>query len=123
MKRSKIWQRFRPGQGQKKKPKGGGTMNKLGLQMAPMRGALLAAGVGAALAVSSTTSASAAIACRYNVCWHVHEHYAYAPPPTIVIHPDYWRPPIARVIIHEEGWRPVEPFVVHDYYDYVYPDW
>jgi hypothetical protein len=98
-------------------------MNKLGLKIAPMRAALLAAGAGAVIAAFSTASAEAAIACRYNVCWHVHEPYAYAPPPTVLIHPNYWRPPTASVIIHEEGWRPIEPFVVPDYYGYGYPDW
>jgi hypothetical protein len=102
-------------------------MNELRMKMAPMRKALVAAGAGA----FSTVSASAAIACRDDVCWRVHERYVYPPSPTIVIHPDYWRPPTARIIIHPEGWRPVEHFtreyVVRDYYGYGYgygdPDW
>jgi hypothetical protein len=94
-----------------------------------MRRALLAAGAGAGLLAFSTVSASAAIACRGDVCWRVQERYVYPPSPTIIIHPDDWRPPTARIIIHPEGWRPVEHFtreyVVRDYYGYGYgdPDW
>jgi hypothetical protein len=50
-------------------------------------GAALGIGV---LAVSAAT-ASAEIACRDGVCWHVSERYQY--------------PPGARVVIHPEGWR------------------
>ncbi|MBV8701725.1 MAG: hypothetical protein JOZ76_21415 [Bradyrhizobium sp.] len=124
MKRSEISWRFVPGQVQKEEAQGGGTMNKLRLKMAPMARLLLAAGAGAGIVALSTASASAAIACRYDACWHVHEHYAFAPPPAIVIHRDYWRPPTARIIIHEESWRPpIETVVVPDYYGYGYPDW
>jgi hypothetical protein len=108
-------------------------MNELRMKMAPMRRALVAAGAGAGLLAFSTVSASAAIACRDDVCWRVHERYVYPPSPTIIIHPDDWRPPTARIIIHPEGWRPVEHFtreyVVRDYYGYGYgygygdPDW
>src|ERR1700750_2680584 len=84
-------------------------------------------GVAAAgLLALSTASASAAIACRGDICWRVHEPYAYPPPPMVVIHPDYWRPPTASIIIHQEGWRPVVPFtqeyIVRDY-AYGDPDW
>ncbi len=96
-------------------------MNELRMKMAPMRKALVAAGAGAGLLAFSTVSASAAIACRDDVCWRVHERYVYPP----------WRPPTARIIIHPEGWRPFEHFtreyVVRDYYGYGYgygdPDW
>ena len=106
-------------------------MNELRMKMAPMRKALVAAGAEAGLLALSTVSASAAIACRDDVCWRVHERYVYPPSPTIIIHPDDWRPPTARIIIHPEGWRPVEHFtrgyVVRDYYGYGYgygdPDW
>ena len=71
-------------------------MNELRMKMAPMRKALVAAGAGAGLLAFSTVSASAAIACRDDVCWRVHERYVYPPSPTIIIHPDDWRPPTRR---------------------------
>ena len=101
-------------------------MNEPRMNMGTMRKALLAAGAGASLLAFSTVSASAAIACRDDVCWRIHQSYVYRPSPTIVIHPDYWRPPVARIIIRPEGWYPVEHFtreyVVPDYYGYGYPD-
>jgi len=59
--------------------------------------------IGAGLLAASTMSASAAIACRGNVCWHTQEGYAY--------------PPDARVVVHEDGWRwgPREKFVFHEH--------
>jgi hypothetical protein len=60
-------------------------------------GALLGAGV---LAVS-TLSASAAIVCTGNTCWHVQERYDY--------------PPAAGVIIHDDDWRPGPPVVFHEH--------
>lgn len=82
------------------------------------RQGLLAACVAAGILALSNTAASAAIACRGDVCWHVHTGSAYPPPPTIVIHPDYWRPPTPTVVIREH-WRPVERFtreyIVRDY--------
>jgi len=115
----------------RRSPKEEEDMNELRMKMAPMRKALVAAGAGVGLLAFSTVSASAAIACRDDVCWRVHERYVYPPSPTIIIHPDDWRPPTARIIIHPEGWRPVEHFtrgyVVRDYYGYGYgygdPDW
>jgi hypothetical protein len=52
-----------------------------------LAGAALGAGI---LAVTSM-SASAAVVCTGNVCWHTHEAYHY--------------PPEARVIVHDDGWR------------------
>jgi len=53
--------------------------------------AVLAA-IGAASLMLSGASASAAIACSADVCWHVHEHYSYPGRAHIVIHEDNWRP-------------------------------
>ncbi len=44
----------------------------------------------AALAGSAVT-ASAAIVCSGNVCWHAREHYAYPRDSGVVIHQDNWR--------------------------------
>jgi hypothetical protein len=89
------------------------------------RRALVATGLAAGLVAFSTASASAAIACRGDVCWHVHQSYVYPPSTTIVIHPDYWMPP-PRVIIHPDSWGPVERFT-REYtvreYGYSDPDW
>src|ERR1700744_6349075 len=40
---------------------------------------LASAAVGAAMLAGSAVSASAAIACSGNICWHTHEAYAYPP--------------------------------------------
>jgi hypothetical protein len=52
---------------------------------------LIGTAMGAGLLTLSTISASAAIVCSGNVCWHTQERYAY--------------PPEARVIIHDDDWR------------------
>ncbi len=53
--------------------------------------ALLGAALGAGVLALSAASASAAIVCSSNVCWHVHEHYDYPPSAHITIHEDDWR--------------------------------
>jgi hypothetical protein len=52
---------------------------------------LIGTAMGAGLLALSTISASAAIVCSGNVCWHTQERYTY--------------PPDARVVIHEDDWR------------------
>ena len=90
------------------------------------RNALLAASVAAGLLGLSSTGASAAIACRGDVCWRVHAPYVYPPSATIVIHPDCWRPPTPTIVIREH-WRPVERFsreyIVRDYDSFDDPEW
>jgi hypothetical protein len=63
---------------------------------------LLGAAMGAGVLALSMASASAAIVCSGNVCWHVHESYDY--------------PPEARVIVHEDSWRwgPSERFTFRE---------
>lgn len=99
-------------------------MNELTLRAC--RRGLVAAGLATGLLTLSTAGASAAIACRGDVCWRVHTAYAYRPSPTIVIHPDYWRPPTPTIVIREH-WRPVERFareyIVRDYGGFDDPDW
>jgi len=53
----------------------------------PLLGALIGAG---ALALSAL-SASAAIACVGNVCWHSHERYEYPAHARVVVHDDDWK--------------------------------
>ena len=50
---------------------------------------LLGALMGASALALSAASASAAVACVGNVCWHTHERYEY--------------PGHARVVVHEDG--------------------
>jgi hypothetical protein len=50
-------------------------------------GAVATAGV----AAFSVVSASAAVVCTGDVCWHTHATYAYPPEARVIIHPDDWR--------------------------------
>ncbi len=52
---------------------------------------LLGATAGMGLLVLSGASASAAIVCSGNVCWHTHETYTYPPEARVIVHPDSWR--------------------------------
>jgi hypothetical protein len=65
--------------------------------------ALAGATIGAGLLAMSTIGASAAIACRGNVCWHSHETYAYPPDAGVVVHEDNWR------------WGPRERFMFREH--------
>ena len=51
--------------------------------------------------VVSTLSASAAIVCNDNVCWHASQRYEY--------------PAEARVTIHEDSWKPTEKFTFREH--------
>jgi hypothetical protein len=64
---------------------------------------LASAALGAGLLAGSAISASAAIVCSGNVCWHTHETHAY--------------PPDAKVIIHEDNWRagPEDKYVFREH--------
>jgi hypothetical protein len=64
---------------------------------------LVGTAMGAGLLALSTLSASAAIVCSGNVCWHTQERYAY--------------PPESRVIVHEDDWRwgPSERFTFREH--------
>ena len=69
---------------------------------------LLGATAGAAILASSALTASAAIVCNGNVCWHVQEHYAYPPSAGVVIHEDDWRSGPGITFREHEGrgyWR------------------
>jgi hypothetical protein len=47
--------------------------------------------IGAGILAGSSISASAAIVCNGNVCWHTQERYTYPPDAGVVIHEDSWR--------------------------------
>jgi hypothetical protein len=55
-----------------------------------IRRVLVGAAVGAGAFAFSVASASAAIVCNGDVCWHVNEQYAYPPSAGVVIHDDDW---------------------------------
>jgi hypothetical protein len=59
--------------------------------------------LGAAMLAGSAMSASAAIVCRGNVCWHAHDTFDY--------------PHEAGVVVHEDGWHwgPRERFVFREH--------
>ncbi len=50
----------------------------------------LAAAFGAGALALSAASASAAIVCSGNVCWHAHASYDYPPSAHVIVHPDTW---------------------------------
>jgi hypothetical protein len=52
---------------------------------------LVSAALGADMLAFSSLSASAAIVCTGNVCWHTHERYEYPPGAHVTIHEDNWR--------------------------------
>ncbi len=52
---------------------------------------VLGATAGVGLLAVSAVSASAAIVCSGNVCWHTHETYTYPPAARVIVHPDSWR--------------------------------
>ena len=67
---------------------------------------LTGAAIGAGLLAASAVSASAAIACRGNVCWHTHETYAYPPEARVIIHDDNWHwGPRDRYVFREHEGR------------------
>jgi hypothetical protein len=53
--------------------------------------AIAIATAGAAFLALSAISASAAIVCSGNVCWHTHESYSYPPDAKVVVHEDDWK--------------------------------
>jgi len=64
------------------------------------------AAIGAGLLAASAVSASAAIACTGNVCWHTHEVYDYPPDARVVVHDDNWRwGPHDRYVFREHEGR------------------
>jgi hypothetical protein len=59
--------------------------------MTPIGKSLLGAALGAGMLALSGVSASAAIVCSGNVCWHSHERFEYPARAGIVVHEDDWR--------------------------------
>jgi hypothetical protein len=59
--------------------------------MKPAMKILGGAVMGASLLAFSIGSASAAIVCNDDACWHVKERYSYPPDARLSIHPDDWK--------------------------------
>lgn len=69
---------------------------------------VLGAALGAGVLAASMASASAAIVCSGNVCWHTHERYEYPSSSRVIIHEDDWRPGPGITFREHEGrgyWR------------------
>jgi hypothetical protein len=60
--------------------------------MTSLNKTILGAAVAASALAGSWASASAAVACNGNICWHIHENYIYPPGTNVVVHPDGWAP-------------------------------
>lgn len=59
--------------------------------------------VGTGVLAFSAVSASAAIVCNGNVCWHTHSTYEYPPTAHVIIHPDGWHAGPTIVFHEHEG--------------------
>lgn len=59
--------------------------------MSPLKKIAAGTLLGAAFLATSAISASAAIVCSGDVCWHTHETYAYPAESRVVVHDDNWR--------------------------------
>ena len=71
-----------------------------------MKRILLGAALGASALALSAVSASAAIVCSGNVCWHTTERYDYPPTARVTIHEDTWKPtPDAKITFREHTGR------------------
>ena len=62
----------------------------------------------AAILAGSAVTASAAIVCSGNVCWHTHERYTYPRDSGVVVHEDNWHAGPSVTFREHEGrgyWR------------------
>jgi hypothetical protein len=59
--------------------------------MRPLSKLLLGAAAGAGVLAFSALSASAAIVCSEDVCWHTTTTYHYPPDARVIVHPDSWK--------------------------------
>jgi hypothetical protein len=68
-----------------------------------LRKILTAVAIGATVVLTSSFSASAAIVCQGNVCWHTHEAYDFPHEAGVVVHEDNWH------------WGPHEKFAFREH--------
>ena len=52
---------------------------------------VLGVAIGTIMLAVSALSASAAIVCSGNVCWHTHQTYTYPSSAHVIVHPDNWQ--------------------------------
>jgi len=64
--------------------------------------ALLASAAGVGFLALSVASASAAVVCSVNVCWHTTERYEYPAESRVVVHEDTWKPEASAKIRFRE---------------------
>jgi hypothetical protein len=67
-----------------------------------LRRILSAAAISAVVVMTSTFSASAAIVCQRNTCWHTHDAYDFPHEAGVVVHEDNWH------------WGPHEKFMFRE---------
>jgi hypothetical protein len=53
--------------------------------------AVTGAAIGIGVLAASAVTASAAVVCSGNVCWHTHERYEYPATAGVVVHEDDWK--------------------------------
>ena len=73
------------------------------LKMKLLTKAVAGAAIGVGVLAASAVSASAAIVCSGNVCWHTHERYEYPATAGVVVHEDDWK------------WGPSEKFTFREH--------
>ena len=67
---------------------------------------LLGSAIGAGALIASLASASAAIVCSGNVCWHTTTRYEYPAESRVIVHEDNWKPAAdARITFREHTGR------------------
>jgi hypothetical protein len=73
--------------------------------MTSLSKALLGAAMGAGILAFSAVSASAAVVCNGNVCWHAKERHTYPPDAHVTIHEDTWKAGPSITFREHEGLR------------------
>ena len=63
--------------------------------------------MGASILALSAASASAAIVCSGDVCWHTQEIYRYPGEAHVIVHPDNWRWVTTGITAHGSQEMPV----------------
>jgi hypothetical protein len=65
--------------------------NPTEVPMTPFSKAIVGTAMGAGIMAFSALSASAAVVCTGDVCWHTQESYEYPSAAHVIIHDDAWR--------------------------------
>jgi hypothetical protein len=73
------------------------------MKMKLLTKAVAGAAIGVGVLAASAVTASAAIVCSGNVCWHTHERYEYPATAGVVVHEDDWK------------WGPTEKYTFREH--------